>query len=80
MVNHPNRSKLTTFTAYGAVSGSALADGDTAEAARALAIADHGVDFDMLTVLGFKVAPPSVDRHALATARPHGRVVIRAAR
>lgn len=70
----------TTFTAYSVISGSALADGPTAEGARDLAVSDHALlDATAIEVLGFRAAPPSVDRHTLTTARRHGRTVIRAA-
>jgi hypothetical protein len=79
MTNHPNRSQApTTFTAYSVISGSALADGATAQAARELAMQDHHVEAGTVEVLGFRVAPPSIDRHTLVAARRHGKTAIRA--
>ena len=79
MTNHPNRSQApTTFTAYSIISGSALADGETAQAARDLAVVDHAVTADTIEVLGFRAPPQSVDRHVLTTARRHGKTAIRA--
>jgi len=67
------------YTAYCIISGNALAHGATAQAARDLAVSDHGLpDNTAVEVIGFPVAPPSIDRHTLLTARRHGQTAIRA--
>jgi hypothetical protein len=66
------------FTAYNVITGSALADDQTASVALDLAVKQHAVDANTIEVLHFPCAVPSIDRHALTIARRHGRTVIRA--